>query len=264
MALVGCKSAQLHRRLLLGRAFIDGASVSQQRHVHLSGSDQARCHYKTLGVSRTATPAQVKAAYYKNSKKYHPDLNKSRDAQRLFTEINSAYEVLGNPIKKKEYDKTLAYQSTFPGQSQQASPRNHQTAGGATFHGPSNRGRRTRGPTPIYRSGKDISYEEYRRIWHQVKFGGEEYDRMREGHHTNDTKYKRGQNMEQDPFQKRAEEQRKTGVVVRVLVFITFLILIFQIHIVTKHKRRIIRHDEKHMIRRRREKTKEVEPVIHI
>ncbi|XP_013395405.1 dnaJ homolog subfamily B member 9-like isoform X2 [Lingula anatina] len=260
MALVGCKSAQLHRRLLLGRTLIDGASVSQQRHVHLSGSAQARCHYKTLGVSRTATPAQVKAAYYKNSKKYHPDLNKSRDAQRLFTEINSAYEVLGNPIKRKEYDKNLAFQSSFPGQSQQASPKNYQTAGG-----PSNRGRRTRGPTPIYRTGKDMSFEEYRRIWHQVKFGGEEYDRMREGYHTNDTKYKQGQNMEQDPFQKRAEEQRKTWVVFRVLGFITFIIFIFQMHIMTKHMRRkIVRHDEKHMLRRRRKKTKEEEPVIHI
>ncbi len=60
--------------------------------------------YETLGVSKTATDAEIKSAYRKLAKKYHPDLNKEEGAAEKFKEIGEAYEVLSDPNKRKMYD----------------------------------------------------------------------------------------------------------------------------------------------------------------
>ena len=51
-------------------------------------------HHKTLGVSKDASPEEIKKAYRKLALKYHPDVNKSKDAEAKFKEINHAYAVL--------------------------------------------------------------------------------------------------------------------------------------------------------------------------
>jgi len=61
-------------------------------------------YYETLGVSRTATQQEIKSAYRKLARKFHPDVNKSSDAQEKFKDINEAYEVLGDETKRKRYD----------------------------------------------------------------------------------------------------------------------------------------------------------------
>ena len=62
--------------------------------------------YKVLGVSQTATQDEVKAAYRKLAKKYHPDLNQGDEAvARKFQEVSSAYDLLGDPTKRKKYDR---------------------------------------------------------------------------------------------------------------------------------------------------------------
>lgn len=62
-------------------------------------------YYKILGVDKKATAAEIKKAYRKLAKKYHPDLNKGNEAaQEKFKEINEAYEVLGHEEKRKTYD----------------------------------------------------------------------------------------------------------------------------------------------------------------
>lgn len=62
-------------------------------------------YYKILGVSRTASADEIKSAYRKLAKQYHPDLNKnSAEAAEKFKEISQAYEVLSDPTKKSNYD----------------------------------------------------------------------------------------------------------------------------------------------------------------
>jgi curved DNA-binding protein len=63
-------------------------------------------YYKILGVSKNASDAEIKKAYRKLARKYHPDVNPNdKEAERKFKEINEANEVLGNPENRKKYDK---------------------------------------------------------------------------------------------------------------------------------------------------------------
>jgi len=62
-------------------------------------------YYKTLGVDKKATPDEIKKAYRKLARQYHPDRNPgNKDAEARFKEISQAHDVLGDPEKRKQYD----------------------------------------------------------------------------------------------------------------------------------------------------------------
>lgn len=62
-------------------------------------------YYKTLGIDKNATDKEIKAAYRKQARKYHPDVNPNdKEAHRKFQEVNEANEVLSDPAKRKKYD----------------------------------------------------------------------------------------------------------------------------------------------------------------
>ena len=63
--------------------------------------------YQILGVSQTASPSEIKSAYYKLAKQYHPDVNKGHEDK--FKEVSAAYDTLGDVDKKRQYDDTLKY-----------------------------------------------------------------------------------------------------------------------------------------------------------
>lgn len=64
----------------------------------------AQNYYDVLGVDKNASPDEIKSAYRKLAKQYHPDINKGEDAAAKFKEINEAYEVLSDANKKANYD----------------------------------------------------------------------------------------------------------------------------------------------------------------
>lgn len=63
-----------------------------------------RDYYDILGISESASKEEIKKAYRKKALEFHPDRNKSKDAEERFKEVNEAYEILSNPKKKQTYD----------------------------------------------------------------------------------------------------------------------------------------------------------------
>lgn len=94
----------------------------------------AKNYYEILGVSRDATDEQIKKAYRKLARKYHPDVSKEADAQERMQEVNVAYDVLSNEEKKAEYD----FELDHPQSSHSQGGNSHQyysNMGGQDFSG---------------------------------------------------------------------------------------------------------------------------------
>ncbi|WP_238373697.1 J domain-containing protein, partial [Kingella kingae] len=69
-----------------------------------------RTHYDNLHLAPDASEAEIRQAYRRLSKQYHPDLNTAPDAHRIMQLINQAYEVLSDPKKRTEHDLWIAQQ----------------------------------------------------------------------------------------------------------------------------------------------------------
>lgn len=101
--------------------------MSQIRNFSTTNASRARKnHYNSLGLTRSATQADVKGAYYELSKVYHPDRNqgetmKQREAHsQKFRDITEAYEILGNVKTRRMYDK--GFMGVSPSTSRQSTP----------------------------------------------------------------------------------------------------------------------------------------------
>jgi len=90
-------------------------------------------YYKILGIDKTALPKDIKSAYRKLARKYHPDLNPNdKDANKNFQQINEANEVLSDPEKRKKYDqygKDWQHADEFEKQKQYQEQTNSRGAG---------------------------------------------------------------------------------------------------------------------------------------
>jgi curved DNA-binding protein len=98
-------------------------------------------YYKILGLDKSASPADVKNAYRKLARKYHPDLNPNNpDAKNNFQQINEANEVLSDPEKRKKYDqygKDWQHAEEFEKQKQQQTQSSGSRRGGGFSNGQS-------------------------------------------------------------------------------------------------------------------------------
>jgi DnaJ-class molecular chaperone len=89
-------------------------------------------YYATLGVSKTASAKEIKQAFRKLARKHHPDVNPGdKVAEAKFKEINEAYEVLGDPEKRKKYDELGANWRLYEQQARGGQPSGGQPFGGA-------------------------------------------------------------------------------------------------------------------------------------
>jgi curved DNA-binding protein len=94
-------------------------------------------YYSTLGVAKTATQKELKQAYRKLARKHHPDVNPGdKSAEGRFKEINEAYEVLGDPDKRKKYDELGANWRMYEQAGAGAPPRGGQPGGGGAWNVP--------------------------------------------------------------------------------------------------------------------------------
>jgi molecular chaperone DnaJ len=116
-------------------------------------------YYEVLGVKKDASPDDIKKSFRQLARKFHPDLNKgSKEAEEKFKEINEAYQVLGDPQKKTQYDQ-IGHAEFSPGDSAGYQPPSYEDLfrdfglGDIfdAFSGTSPRGRQ--------RSGADLRYE---------------------------------------------------------------------------------------------------------
>jgi DnaJ-class molecular chaperone len=91
-------------------------------------------YYKILGVSESTEQKEIRQAYRKLARQYHPDVNPGdTGAENKFKEINEANEVLSDPEKRKKYDEMRAYYQSYgrwPGEGAGASPGGDEFAGG--------------------------------------------------------------------------------------------------------------------------------------
>ena len=91
-------------------------------------------YYRILGVASDATDDQIKTAYRKLARKFHPDVNKDKGAQDRFIEIGEAYEALGDAQKRAAYER-LRQAGFREGQEMDAPPPQARSAGGAADGG---------------------------------------------------------------------------------------------------------------------------------
>src|SRR4051812_49824354 len=79
---------------------------------------RAADHYKTLGVDKKASQEDIKKAYRKLARQYHPDTNSEPGAEERFKAISEAYDIVGDPEKRKKYDRggsVFGGSNPFPG-----------------------------------------------------------------------------------------------------------------------------------------------------
>ncbi len=90
-------------------------------------------YYTVLGVSKTATPEEIKRTYRKLARKYHPDLNPGdKDAEAKFKDLNEANEVLSDPEKRQKYDR-FGQHWNQPGYTEAPPPKSGSTASTVDF-----------------------------------------------------------------------------------------------------------------------------------
>ena len=77
-------------------------------------------HYALLAIGKSATGIEIKKAYRKAVRRYHPDVNHDDDAAEMFIKIQSAYETLKNPLSRRRYDASLLFEADVSKPSQNA------------------------------------------------------------------------------------------------------------------------------------------------
>jgi len=133
--------------------------------------------YGELGVNRQATQKEIKNAYRRGARKYHPDVNPAEDAKERFQAINEAYQVLSNPEKRKMYDQFgmagVKGGSGMPGPQDFDLGDIFESFFGGQPGGPGGPGRRSSGPT----QGDDLRFD-LEVDFQTALFGGEKKIRI--------------------------------------------------------------------------------------
>lgn len=174
-----------------------------------------RSYYDILGIHKNCTQAQVKEAYFKLSKIYHPDLNDSVEAVEKFRDITDAYDVLKNVQLRKLYDKGQLHAA---GQQYAASNHEDYTAWNpkdSRGHFYQQQQRQKKREPPRGRT-EHYDYDE----WERAHYG----DMFRR-------KQRAKQRWENAPFERSAEKSRRDDMNRMMYVMITFMGLFYMLNV---------------------------------
>lgn len=157
------------RPTLVGGIGLHPGTPYQQK-AWISSIPKKRSYYETLQITPKATQSQVKKAYYKLSKTYHPDQYRgNEDAALKFREITEAYEILGNLKKRRMYDKGLLNMNVA------VSPAEAEEYSSKFYESRSKRGKAptATGRTPIY------DFDEWSKLHYESSFARRENAKVR-------------------------------------------------------------------------------------
>jgi hypothetical protein len=179
-----------HCNIVLNRIVV--APFAQHRsNFHNSPPLSFKDYYQILNISRGSNRKEIKHAFYKLSKQFHPDVNNEEDAETKFKEIQEAYHVLGDERRKIEYDSSLDGGFYRSPSTDPSSMGRHATPGEHSFKrrtGPIYTGRTSAydyqehfkshyGPqtqfkyrTPHFSYGKTYNQEELKSYWNKKEF----------------------------------------------------------------------------------------------
>lgn len=137
-------------------------------------------HYEVLGVRKTASADEIKNAYKKLVKKYHPDVyvGDKAFAEKKIKEINEAYDVLSDPEQKQEYDESINPQTTTS-----YNPQSYTSYG---YSAPQYTYKTTSKRNAQARDSK-YSYENYRKTYNATNYGSYDYQKRYTDYHRSKT-----------------------------------------------------------------------------
>src|SRR5688572_12305853 len=154
-------------------------------------------YYATLGVAKTASDKEIKAAYRKLARKFHPDVNPGdKSAEARFKEINEANEVLGDPEKRKKYDELGANWRMYEQAQQQGRGGAAGPFGGQWTYAPGGGGFRpmTEDEVSEMFGGDDSPFSDFFRTF----FGGGGADAGHERRRSRAPRNRKGRDVEQE------------------------------------------------------------------
>lgn len=125
-----------------------------------------RTHYEILGIKKSASQAEIRTAYRQLVLKYHPDRSKDPRATDLFIRITEAYDVLGDPPRRKNYDAILAMEAARAAETPQEQVRTAQYGGGVSpGYAPPQKGR------PDSRAAVTVDITRLTMLFSRAQFG---------------------------------------------------------------------------------------------
>lgn len=185
-------------------------------------------HYEILGIRKTASTDEIKNAYKKLVKKYHPDVyaGDKTFAEKKIKEINEAYDVLSNPDQKREYDELINPQTTTSYRPQDYSSHTYKTPN-YDYSASSHSYKTTTSKRNAQARDSKYSYENYRKTYNSTNYGGYDYQKRYTDYHRSKTPNSNysGSNPEQTTITK----ESVTKISAASKIFIVAIILIFYI-----------------------------------